>query len=92
MKPPPLTLAPRPPAPDLDWEWWDDAACLPFPTGWWYADPHVNRHQTAKAIQICNDCPVKAECLAYAHANNEHGIWGGVSDEERRRMRSLGRR
>ena len=39
------------------------------------------------ARRICADCPVKSECLEYALANGEKfGIWGGLSERERRRI------
>jgi WhiB family redox-sensing transcriptional regulator len=37
---------------------------------------------------VCRNCLVKAECLKSALANDERfGIWGGLSDRERRRLR-----
>jgi WhiB family redox-sensing transcriptional regulator len=43
---------------------------------------------TREAKKICTDCEVKAECLDYALANDERfGIWGGLSERERRRLR-----
>lgn len=37
---------------------------------------------------ICARCPVRKACLEYALANGErHGIWGGKSERERRRIR-----
>lgn len=39
------------------------------------------------AQQICDKCPVRAPCLEYALANHiEHGVWGGASERERRRI------
>lgn len=39
------------------------------------------------ARQICADCPVKAPCLEYAlHNRIDHGVWGGASERERRRI------
>ena len=39
------------------------------------------------AKQICVDCPVRAACLEYALANRiDHGVWGGASERERRRI------
>jgi WhiB family transcriptional regulator, redox-sensing transcriptional regulator len=43
---------------------------------------------TREAKRICSGCDVKAECLEYALANDERfGIWGGMSERERRRLR-----
>jgi WhiB family transcriptional regulator, redox-sensing transcriptional regulator len=43
---------------------------------------------TREAKKICVECPVRAECLEYALANDERfGIWGGLSERERRRLR-----
>jgi WhiB family redox-sensing transcriptional regulator len=39
------------------------------------------------ARRICATCPVKLECLEYALANGiDHGVWGGASERERRRI------
>ena len=43
---------------------------------------------TREAKKICTGCEVKAECLEFALANDERfGIWGGLSERERRRLR-----
>ena len=37
---------------------------------------------------FCSDCPVRKMCLEYALKNNEdHGVWGGRTPEERFKMR-----
>jgi len=39
------------------------------------------------ARRICAECPVKALCLEYALRNGiDHGVWGGTSERERRRI------
>lgn len=39
------------------------------------------------AQEICVHCTVRAECLEYALVNRiEHGVWGGASERERRRI------
>lgn len=39
------------------------------------------------ARRICNACPVKEPCLEYAIIHRvEHGVWGGASERERRRI------
>lgn len=40
-----------------------------------------------RAKAVCTGCPVRTECLAYALDHRiEHGIWGGMSDRERRAL------
>lgn len=44
--------------------------------------------QIAKAKEVCTNCPVKSECLDFAlETNQDSGIWGGTSEEERRNIR-----
>lgn len=39
------------------------------------------------ARQACAPCPVREECLEHALVNRiDHGIWGGTSERERRRI------
>jgi WhiB family redox-sensing transcriptional regulator len=39
------------------------------------------------ARKICADCPVRQACLEYALGNRiDHGVWGGCSERERRRI------
>jgi WhiB family redox-sensing transcriptional regulator len=43
---------------------------------------------TRAAKSICRRCLVRVECLRSALANDERfGVWGGLSDRERRRLR-----
>ncbi len=43
---------------------------------------------TREAKRVCTSCEVRGECLEYALANDERfGIWGGLSERERRRVR-----
>jgi WhiB family redox-sensing transcriptional regulator len=35
------------------------------------------------ALDICSRCHVILECRQYARDNNEQGIWGGETDEQR---------
>ncbi|WP_438940588.1 WhiB family transcriptional regulator [Geodermatophilus maliterrae] len=43
---------------------------------------------TREAKRVCSGCSVRAECLEFALANDERfGIWGGLSERERRRVR-----
>jgi len=43
---------------------------------------------TREAKEVCRACVVRADCLEYAITNGEKfGIWGGLSERERRRIR-----
>ena len=43
---------------------------------------------TREAKRVCLSCEVRVECLDYALANDERfGIWGGLSERERRRVK-----
>jgi WhiB family redox-sensing transcriptional regulator len=43
---------------------------------------------TRDAKKICASCDVRAQCLEYALRNDERfGIWGGLSERERRKLR-----
>jgi WhiB family redox-sensing transcriptional regulator len=43
---------------------------------------------TRRAKLVCGGCEVRAECLGYALDHGERfGIWGGLSEQERRRLR-----
>jgi WhiB family redox-sensing transcriptional regulator len=45
---------------------------------------------TREAKKICTGCEVKAQCLEYALSNDERfGIWGGLSERERRKLRKV---
>jgi WhiB family redox-sensing transcriptional regulator len=42
----------------------------------------------AAAKAICRECAARAACLEFAlTTNQEYGIWGGASEEERRDIR-----
>jgi WhiB family redox-sensing transcriptional regulator len=68
--------------------WMLEARCLD-------ADPEAffpeKGGSTREAKRICAACPVRDECLDYALANDERfGIWGGLSERERRRAKRVG--
>ncbi len=71
-------------------EWRRNAACrdtdpdLFFPVG--TTGPAIEQIDSAKAV--CRRCDAQAACLEYALATNQDsGIWGGTSEEERRGLR-----
>jgi WhiB family transcriptional regulator, redox-sensing transcriptional regulator len=45
-------------------------------------------HQIAVAKSHCINCPAKAPCLEFAiTTNQEYGVWGGLTEDERRVLR-----
>ena len=43
---------------------------------------------TREAKEVCRGCEVRHDCLEFALQNGEKfGIWGGLSERERRRIR-----
>ncbi len=44
--------------------------------------------KSLEAKAICNECPVKLDCLEYAlNTNQDSGIWGGTTEDERKSIR-----
>jgi WhiB family transcriptional regulator, redox-sensing transcriptional regulator len=69
---------------DRNTTWMDEALCSYYfdPEIWFPESQHGSNKrikETAIAISICQECPVRAECYADALERGEHyGIWGGV--------------
>jgi len=63
--------------------WMSNRNCKDAPTRIFYADEkHPKDIALAKAY--CAKCPVVSRCLQAAIKNNEFGIWGGMTEDERR--------
>lgn len=46
---------------------------------------------SSAAKQLCASCPFLSPCRSYALSEDVHGVWGGLTDDERRDERvSLG--
>lgn len=66
-------------------EWQDRALCAQTDPESFFPEKGGS---TREAKRICGDCEVRADCLEYALAQDERfGIWGGLSERERRRLR-----
>jgi WhiB family transcriptional regulator, redox-sensing transcriptional regulator len=65
--------------------WYERAACLEKDADCFFPEKGGS---TRAAKRICQTCTVQTECLEYALANDERfGIWGGLSERERRRLK-----
>jgi WhiB family transcriptional regulator, redox-sensing transcriptional regulator len=74
-------------------DWRVGAACRDADPELFFPDGEVPsaRAQVKAAKLICRGCPVSATCLSWALANGqEAGIWGGLTEAERRRLHRRG--
>lgn len=71
--------------------WQEQAACAGV--GWWLFFPEQGHSDDGRAArQVCNNCPVRQECLDFAlRTGQEDGVWGGVTAWDRRALTGGGR-
>lgn len=73
-----------------EYEWMQQAVCKDTSPGKFFPTDSVSLEA---AQRVCAMCEVRVECLEYALNNRvEHGVWGGSSEQERRRIFRRGRR
>lgn len=67
-----------------DTSWQELAHCADKPPSLFFPNDGVG---VEIARRICADCPVKEDCLEFALSHHiDHGVWGGTSERERRRI------
>jgi len=75
---------PTPPAEEHEHTWMLAARCREFDPAAFFPSDGVG---VDRARRICAECPVRMECLEYAlEYRIDHGVWGGASERERRRI------
>jgi WhiB family redox-sensing transcriptional regulator len=68
----------------VDTSWMVQGRCRDLPPEVFFPSDGVG---VEVARHYCAECPVKGPCLEYALENHiEHGVWGGASERERRRI------
>jgi WhiB family redox-sensing transcriptional regulator len=68
----------------MDTSWMVRGRCRDLPPEIFFPSDGVG---VEVARRYCAECPVKGPCLEYALENHiEHGVWGGASERERRRI------
>ena len=68
----------------MDTEWMADGKCRELPPSVFFPSDGLG---VQAAQRICAECPVSDACLEYALVNRiDHGVWGGRSERERRRI------
>jgi len=71
------------PGPELDWKL--GGLCRQADPDLWHPDKGAS---VRDAKRVCRSCLVRAECLEWAMDNDErYGVWGGLSERERRALR-----
>lgn len=79
---------------NLSLVWQERAACKGMDQDVFYGPdaPESSAERIAreeKAKSVCASCPVREQCLNYALTQNEvYGIWGGMTERERRAIKS----
>lgn len=69
---------------DAEHSWMLSGSCREREPGFFFPSDGVG---VDRARRVCATCPVKQECLEYAlRYRIEHGVWGGASERERRRI------
>jgi WhiB family redox-sensing transcriptional regulator len=67
------------------WRRW--AACREIPTKVFFPAGNFARMEEKQAKTVCAICPVRLPCLTFALEHDEtFGIWGGLSERERREL------
>lgn len=73
-------------------DWMQDGLCRQVDADLFFPDSVGNavRYQIARARTVCNRCPVLVECREYALATDQRfGVWGGLSEDERRALKEV---
>lgn len=72
--------------------WVREAACMGLETELFFATRGDNV-TIARAREVCVGCVVRVQCLRYAlDVQVGAGMWGGMTEKERQRMRRTGRK
>ena len=74
-----------------EWEWQLEGACQGLNSSvFFHPDGERGSARARRAYQakmICRACPVLEQCRRHAMAVREpYGVWGGLTEEERREM------
>jgi WhiB family redox-sensing transcriptional regulator len=68
----------------MDTDWMTRGNCRNEPPSRFFPSDGVG---VEAARRICETCPVQEPCLEYALIERiDHGVWGGASERERRRI------
>ncbi len=75
--------------------WAKCANCLGMDASLFYVEDERKRTELSEALDVCwgrgtwkglGVCPARESCLEYGVRNNEVGVWGGYSGNDRKRL------
>lgn len=71
--------------------WREQAPCTGTPSEWWFPVDDYGRaladHVPLEADALCDSCPVHGECYEYALHHERYGVFAGIHEVQRARLR-----
>lgn len=67
-----------------DQSWREEAKCRGMDPNLFHPERGTPYPEIVAVKRICEECPVRSPCLDFAYQNDGIGIWGGMSERERR--------
>jgi WhiB family redox-sensing transcriptional regulator len=71
-------------------DWRDEALCTTSDPEAWFPDQSTYTYENKIAKKLCSECPVRIQCHEYAMSFPfpVAGIWGGIGERERGRIKT----
>jgi WhiB family redox-sensing transcriptional regulator len=66
---------------------YENPACASVGGDFWFPEKESNTRDIALAKSICGGCLHRAECAEWGIRKEHFGIWGGLSERERSKIR-----
>jgi WhiB family redox-sensing transcriptional regulator len=66
---------------------YENPACATVGGDFWFPEKTSDLTDIALAKSICGSCPHRIECAEWGIKKERFGIWGGLSERQRRMIR-----
>jgi WhiB family redox-sensing transcriptional regulator len=75
----------------FDTGWKEKGACRSQGPDLFFPDVATasGRREEKEAVKICKECSVRPQCLSHALAHEDFGVWGGMTERQRRYERKI---
>jgi len=68
---------------------WEQASCRGVWTKMFFIENKAEAAVMTPALRrLCRDCPILSECREYSVVHENNGFWGGMTKDERQRLRA----